>query len=165
MDPGAPDSNHGPPGGARGNDLPPCGLGRRLLVMLYDGVLIVGLLFIAAALALPVTGTRFQAARDPGYTLFLAGVWFAYLGYFWTRHGQTLGMRAWRVRLLAGPGARVSWAASALRFAVALLAILPAGAGYWWALIHPRKACWHDLASGTRLVRMDPRYGPGRLRQ
>jgi uncharacterized RDD family membrane protein YckC len=132
----------------------PCGLGRRLLCVLYDAVILMGLLMIAGALALPVSGER-VAFRDIPYTLFLLAVCFAYLGWCWTRAGQTLGMRAWRVRIVSLDGGNVGWIASAIRFLVGLLSAAAAGLGFLYALIDPDHRCWHDLASGTRLVRLD----------
>jgi len=122
--------------------------------MFYDGVIIVGLLMLAAAAALPVTGGERQAFRDPLYTAYLIAVWFAYLAWCWTRAGQTLGMRAWRVRIQSADGQAVTWRAGLLRFAVSLLSALAFGLGFLWSLRGPRKAAWHDLASGTRLVRV-----------
>jgi uncharacterized RDD family membrane protein YckC len=107
--------------------------------MLYDALIVLGLLIIAGALALPITGDRVQA-----------GVWFTYLGWCWTHGGQTLGLRAWRVRLEADHA--VGWRTSALRFLVSLLSAGCLGLGFWLSLLRSDRACWHDRASGTRLV-------------
>lgn len=123
--------------------------------MFYDGVIIIGLLMLAAAAALPVTGGQRQALRDPVYTVYLVAVWFTYLAWCWTRGGQTLGMRAWRVRICGFDGRPVTWRASLMRFATSLLSALALGVGFVWALRGPDKAAWHDLASGTRLVKVD----------
>lgn len=122
--------------------------------MLYDGIIVIGMLMLAGVLALPVTGGEYQAFRDVGYTLFLFAVWFAYLGLCWTLAGQTLGMRAWRIRITSPGGQAINWRTSLLRFAVSLLGALLLGAGYWMALLNPERLCWHDRASGTRLVRV-----------
>jgi uncharacterized RDD family membrane protein YckC len=142
-----------------GIDRRPCGLPRRGLAMLYDALIVLGLLIIAGALALPVTGDRMQAGRDVPYTLYLVGVWFAYLGWCWTRGGQTLGMRAWRVHLETDRP--VGWRTSALRFLVSLLSAAALGLGFWLSLLRSDRACWHDRASGTRLVHC-PRQRPRR---
>jgi len=134
----------------------PCGLGRRLLIIVYDTLIVLALLMLAAAVALPVTGGAQQAFRDVPYTLYLAAVWFAYLGWCWTRGGQTVGMRAWKVRLRTGRETLPGWHAVGIRFAVSLVSALCLGAGFWLSLFRPDRACWHDRASGTRLVRVDP---------
>jgi hypothetical protein len=41
-----------------------------------------------------------------------------------------------------------------LRFAASWVALLPAGAGYWWVLFDSDRCCWHDRLSGTRVIRV-----------
>ena len=129
----------------------PCGLLRRLLVILYDALGVLALLLVATALALPVTRGQVLALRDPGFTAYLAAVAFMYLALFW-RRGQTLGMRAWRVRIVTLDGKPMSWSRCGARFVVALLSAAAALLGYLWALADPQRRTWHDCASHARLV-------------
>jgi uncharacterized RDD family membrane protein YckC len=131
-----------------------CGVPRRLLAMLYDSLIVIALLFIAALAALPLAGGTQQVMRDPVYTAWILGVWFFYLGWCWTHGGQTVGLRAWRVRLHPIRGGTVGWRACAIRFGVSLLSAAALGAGFWWAWTNDERATWHDLASGTRLRRV-----------
>jgi uncharacterized RDD family membrane protein YckC len=41
-----------------------------------------------------------------------------------------------------------------LRFFLALLGLLLAGAGFWWALVDRDRQFLHDRLAGTRLVRV-----------
>jgi len=129
-----------------------CGLFRLLLVMTYDGVILLGLLLIGAALASPLDSGNQRALRDPVFSFYLAGIWFAYLAVCWRHGGMTLGMRAWRVKLYSAKG-RPDWAQCALRFGVSLLSAASAGLGFAWMLVDREKRTWHDMASNTRLVR------------
>mgnify|MGYP001821753372 CR=1 FL=1 len=131
----------------------PCGPGRQLLVMFYDAVAVVALLLLATAVALLAGSGPVTAGRDPVFTLYLVVVWFAYLGWCWTHGGMTLGMRAWRVVIEREDGSAPGWKHSGLRFSVSLLSALCLGLGFWWPLLSDRRRTWHDLASGTRLVR------------
>ena len=70
----------------------------------------------------------------------------------WTRGGQTLGMRAWRCRLVAADGEPVGWGQTVARFAAALVSWAALGLGFWWALADPERRTWHDRWSGTRIV-------------
>lgn len=137
---------------AAGNGAP-CSLPRRLLAMLYDALVVIGLLLIATALASPFDQGNQQALRDPWFTLYLLGVWYAYLALGWTRGGMTLGMRAWRIRLRSEDGGPVTWKFGLLRFAVSLLSAGSFGLGFLWALFDPKQRAWHDIASKTRLYR------------
>ena len=130
-----------------------CGLARRLLAMVYDALVVIGLLLVATALASPFDQGNQQALRDPWFTLYLLGVWFAYLAVGWIRGGMTVGMRAWRIQLRREDGGPVTWQACLLRFAVSLLAAASFGLGFLWALFDPRQRTWHDIASKTRLYR------------
>lgn len=133
-------------------DFEPCGLGRRLLAMLYDALVLVAILLLATALALLAGSGAVTAGRDPFFTLYLVLVWFLYLALCW-RLGMTVGMRAWRIRIKTSEGGKPGWAACLVRFVVSLLAAAPAGLGFWWSLFDPGRRTWHDIASGTCLVR------------
>lgn len=130
-----------------------CGLPRLALVMLYDALVVVALWFLAGLAALPLTGGGRQVLHDPLLTAWVLLVWFAYLAWCWTHGGQTVGMRAWKVRITGSGGESVSWRSAVVRFGVALVSAACLGAGFWWALADPLSRTWHDRASGTRLVR------------
>ena len=73
---------------------------------------------------------------------------------FWVRGGQTIGMRAWRLKLVSDrvPDGEVSLPQAVGRLAGACLSALPAGLGYLWVLFDRDGRSWHDSLSGTRLV-------------
>jgi uncharacterized RDD family membrane protein YckC len=71
----------------------------------------------------------------------------------WHRGGQTLGMRPWRLFLVDGNGAPAGYRTLWLRYTVATLSLLAAGAGFWWAWIDRDRLTLHDRLSGTRLQR------------
>jgi uncharacterized RDD family membrane protein YckC len=132
--------------------LPPCGILRRLAAMGYDTLLLLAVLFLATAVLLPFTGGHAIASGNPLYAAYLASVIYIYLSWQWTRGGHTLGMRAWRVRLVDEAGATPGWRAATLRFAAALLCWIPAGLGFLSGIARADGRAWHDRLSGTRLV-------------
>ena len=81
----------------------------------------------------------------------------AYATISWRRGGQTLGMRPWRLKLVAADGGVPAWKALWLRYAVGTLSLLAGGLGFWWAWWDRERLAWHDRASGTRLVRLPKR--------
>ena len=130
-----------------------CGLLRRLLVMMYDALVIIVLLMSATGIVMVLQLGNPTAGKDPLYTLYLACVWFLYVAWCWRRGGMTLGMRAWRVRLVTQQGKPISWRQCAARFLGGFVSAVPLGLGYLWSLVDRERLAWHDRLSGTRLVR------------
>lgn len=136
-------------------DHQPCGLLRRLAAALYDAIIVVALLFIATVPVVLVTGGAMEdsLAFRIGLRIYLLAVAFAFFGGFWHFGGQTLGMRSWRVRVVHVDGTRVGWREAAIRFGVAILSWAALGLGFLWSLVDRDCRTWHDVASGTRLIR------------
>jgi uncharacterized RDD family membrane protein YckC len=76
----------------------------------------------------------------------------AYCVVNWTRSGQTLGMRAWRLHAVDAAGKRLTVARAAWRFAWAVVAWTPAALGVLWLYADPERLALHDRLSATRLV-------------
>ena len=133
-------------------DRRPCSLWRRLLIMLYDSAAVVALLMAATALAMLAGFRELNVLHDPLYALYLFATWFGYLGWCWHRGGMTLGMRAWQVRIETSNGCMPGWGRCLARFLLSLLSAAAGGAGFLWSLFDPRKQCWHDRWTDTRLL-------------
>ena len=69
------------------------------------------------------------------------------------RSGQTLGMVAWRIKVL-DPQTRdyPDFKQAVVRFITALPAGLLLGAGYWWMYVDAEKRTWPDRLSNTVVV-------------
>ena len=82
--------------------------------------------------------------------------WIASLmGYYyicWRKQGQTLGMKAWRLRLQQLDGSLVTPKQSLKRSPLALLSLVTLGLGYFYCLIPPKKSCAHDILTQTTVV-------------
>jgi len=134
---------------------------RRLGAIVYDTLLLLAVLFIAGMpLPLIPESIRFEPWVRHGTFVYLLLVSFAFFGWFWTHGGQTLGMRAWRIRITSHAGGPVSWKLAARRFVLALFSWAPAGLGFLWSLLDPDRRAWHDRLSGTRLVLVPRRSLP-----
>ena len=134
-----------------------CSLPRRLVVILYDSLIVAALLFLVTVSWLPFTGGEAITADDPRHFFYrlnlLLTIWL-YLALSWRRGGQTLGAKAWRVQLISEDRAPVGWWQCTIRMIVALAGITALGVGFLWSIRHPNKATWHDLASHTQLLRV-----------
>ncbi len=133
----------------------PCRLWRRLLAMVYDAVVLVAILMAAGAIALVFLDGETMALRDSLYTGYLVAIWFMYLAWCWHKGGQTLGMRAWKICIVDEISGTPGWRACGIRFCVSLLSAAAAGLGFLWSLFEPNARTWHDIASRTRLVKIN----------
>jgi uncharacterized RDD family membrane protein YckC len=132
-------------------------LWRRLAAASYDALVVLALWFIATAVAMPLTHgavTPEHPLAELMYRLYILAVGFLFFGGFWVRNGQTLGMLAWRVKVVpAGSSTKITWRQALVRYLAAYLSWAALGFGFWWSLWDPEKKTWHDRLSGTRLIR------------
>ena len=115
--------------------------------MLYEALLLAAVGFFATWLFFFASGGRDATAGWTRHLLqvFIVAVFAAYFLWCWLRGGQTLAMKAWRVRLV-----EVTPRKAVLRFAYALL-FFPAS--ILWALFDRDGQFLHDRLAGTRLVK------------
>lgn len=154
----------------------PAGILRRIGALVYDSLLLFSVAFVASALLLPLTDGKAIAAGSMLFRAYLLVIAFIFFGWFWTHGGQTLGMRAWRLRLERLDGTRIGWGDALLRYlcglgllvpllvgltlrpeqaarsVVMVLGVLPPMIGFLWILRDAGGLAWHDRASGTRVM-------------
>lgn len=152
------------------------GIMRRVFSMLYEATLLFAVAFIAtwlfqfAAGGAVVTGWQRTALQ-----FYLAAVFAAYFLWCWLRGGQTLAMKAWKIRLVVPGRTRIPartalarlllaavfvgsfCAAFAAAFIhrnpwVAFVTLVFSGIGLGWALFDRDRQFLHDRLAGTRLV-------------
>lgn len=129
-------------------------IGRRWLALLYDFFPMLGLWFVVAAIFVALHRDAVTGGAL-GLLEFVA-LWLvtgAYAVASWRHGGQTLGMRPWRLRVVAADGGHARMPALLARYAIGTLSLLLAGAGFWWAWLDRDRLTWHDRASGTRMRR------------
>ena len=114
---------------------PAAGLLRRLAALVYDGLLLLAILFVGTLAILPLTGGEGITPAAPGlgaylaYRAYLALLALGYFGLAWTRGGQTLGMMAWKIRLGTADDNAPGWPAAIRRFAFGLALAVAAESG------------------------------------
>jgi uncharacterized RDD family membrane protein YckC len=120
--------------------------------MIYDVLLLIAVLFIAAFVFIYVTDYPHHQNLRPLLQAFLLGIIATYFCWFWCKSGQTLAMKTWRIKLLNREGVLLSAVQSLQRFALALIGIAFGGLSIWWALFDRDKQFLHDRLLGTRLI-------------
>jgi uncharacterized RDD family membrane protein YckC len=115
----------------------------------YEALLLFAVAFFAAWIFYFASGgadtTRAGAARF-ALQLLIGLIFAAYFLWSWLRGGQTLAMKAWRIRLVG-----VTPRKALLRFALACV-LVPTGISIVWALFDADRQFLHDRLAGTALV-------------
>lgn len=165
------------------------GLFRRLASGFYDALIVFAIWLLVTFIAvIPLThGHTFESlyTQHPGikalYQIVLLALGYVFFGFFWTRGGQTLGMRTWQLRVVRADGAALGWYAALLRYIALLIpwlllllsaelfmvprqtqnapvaqfvgaiVLLAALAGFLWPAFDPQHLGWQDRLSRTRL--------------
>ena len=128
------------------------GLPRRLASMLYEAVLLFAVGFFAAWVFYFASGGVDATAGATRHLLqvFIALVFAAYFLWCWLRGGQTLAMKAWRIRVVD-----VTPPKALFRFLIALIGV-PTAISIVWALFDRDRQFLHDRLAGTRLTDANP---------
>ena len=133
----------------------PASLFKRLVVIGYDGLLLIAILFISTALTLPLNDGMAITNQHPLFP-FLVIYWFIisfiFYGWFWTHGGQTLGMKTWNLQLISTDNKKITWKQAFVRFCCAILSTIFFGLGFLWSLFNEKKSTLHDIFSNTILI-------------
>ncbi|MDH3559391.1 MAG: RDD family protein [Gammaproteobacteria bacterium] len=129
------------------------GLLRRLAAMFYDTLLLFSVLLFATVVALLVTRGTLDY-HNPFFRTYLFLICFLFYAWFWRHGGQTLGMRAWRLRVQRFDGNPITLWQALLRFLAAIPAWAVLGLGYLWILVDKDKLALHDRFSESVIVRL-----------
>lgn len=130
--------------------------------MVYDTLLLLGVAFaygaIITALRAWIMGTdEVDYVELPLITHILNWgiLWLLLAGYYvlcWSKRGQTLGMKSWRLRVEDEQGRHPTTAQCWLRCLLAPVSAAVVGLGYIWCWFDKRHGCWHDRWTNTRVV-------------
>lgn len=150
---------------------------RRLCIMAYESLLLIGVL-VAAALPFGIlTGTRHALDNRHALQLFLFVVMGCYFTWFWAK-GQTLAMKTWHVQLKQVNGQNLTAKVALLRYLLSWILIIPPAFIAWQSQLDPKsttllfvgwiltwvataylrkdKQSLHDIMCGTRLFYEKP---------
>jgi uncharacterized RDD family membrane protein YckC len=130
-------------------------LWKRLAASLYDLLPLIALLMLGTALLLPLTGGQGMPRSGAGHYAYQAYVFSLTAIYYiwsWHRGGQTIGMRAWRLRVQTESGTRPGFKTACLRFGASLVSVAAVGLGLLWALADPKRRMWHDRWTRTEVI-------------
>ena len=137
----------------------PAPLRLRVAAAIYDLFPLIGLWMLGTSAVLLAVHGEIDVAHSPllyrnALRSVLLGLTAAYFVISWSRGGQTIGMRAWRLRVVGADGQSLPWPRALLRFGVALVALAALGLGFVWCLLDRDRRGWHDLVARSQVVRL-----------
>ena len=133
------------------------GLRRRLASLLYEVLLLLGVLGLTFMVPLLIIGVVWNVT-PPGWLewLYIYIVLAGYFLWYWRRGGQTLAMQTWRLKLVdVDTGLEISRGKGLARYTLAWFSVLSL-LGLLWALVDRDRQFLHDRLVGSRIVLMPP---------
>jgi uncharacterized RDD family membrane protein YckC len=143
------------------------GLGKRIVSIIYDFLILFFIIIVSTFIIQQIiiqlelaTLEQIQISKDETIsmipadsfvTLILKNLWvaisFFYFGHYWTKCGQTLGMKVWKIKAVTDNGGLMSWGNAFKRYVFALL-----GLGFLWMIIDKENLPLQDRLSMTKLI-------------
>ncbi|ARP95814.1 RDD family protein [Bordetella genomosp. 13] len=154
---------------------------RRFACMMYEGVLLFGVVFLATYLMDTLTQSRHGLALRPERQAWLFLVIGVYFVLCWRRGGQTLPMKTWHIRLVDRDGKPPTLFRLVLRYvliwplmlaaialiwlgssitgwpSVDMLVVVAPFVSFLWTWVDADQQFLHDRLAGTRLRNAPPK--------
>ena len=128
---------------------------RRLLALFYDLLLIAGILLSFTLLIVIINGSAISSFLGSNLMLLsyflISFIFYIYFWYF--NEGQTLGMQAWKIKLVADDDQAISIQSMLIRLVLGLLFGSIAGLNFFVILFRSDKRSLNDIYSKTKIVR------------
>ncbi|MDY0136043.1 MAG: RDD family protein [Thiomicrospira sp.] len=129
-----------------------------VFALIYDLLLLLAVWFVAAIPFVIWQGEGFHTRPLAllSFQLYLLGVTYLYLSYFWLQTGQTPGLRTWHLRLQRTDDYLLTRQDATRRFAFSLLSVATLGLGWLWMLRGNKNQTLHDKLADTYIVATHP---------
>jgi len=92
---------------------------RRLAAFVYDTFLLIAVFFVVTSIAMAFN--KGQAITNPFFYLVLYAVGFMFFAWFWRKTGQTLGMQAWRIKVISETSDNLTYKQCFVRYTTATI--------------------------------------------
>ena len=131
----------------------PAPLGRQLLSLLYEALLLLGVWLSLVLFPQAIAATVLESAM-PGWMIWLHSIalFGGLYAWLWTSGRQTLAMKTWKLRLVTDEGRALALEHAMMRFIWAWPSYGLAGIGIVWAMFDPERKLLHDRLAKTRLM-------------
>lgn len=121
---------------------------RRVASMIYEAMLLFGVVFIAGYLFDTLTQSKHALYLRHERQLWLFVVLGAYFVYFWTHGGQTLAMKTWHIKVIKSSGEPLDFITAIIRYPLALLFTMT-GIAFFYSFFDKNGQFPHDRLLNT----------------
>ena len=122
---------------------------RLFAACVYELLLLLALWMLCTWVFVGLFGDATSHYKRTFLQLFLWLVTGAYFVWCWTKTGQTLATKTWKIKLVNQKNINLNKRQATIRYALASLSILAYGLGFIWALVDKDRLFLHD-----RLLKM-----------
>ena len=142
----------------------PAPVWRQFAAMIYDSFLILAIMFLVGFINLGIQMQIYgseelkamtesgQSVGGPVFYIVLFMSIFSFFAFFWSKRGQTLGMQAWKIRILSKEGNHITLQQCLIRWLVAIPSLLLCGLGTFWSLWDRHGYSWQDHLSNSQTI-------------
>tara|TARA_X000000368_G_scaffold118750_1_gene92872 strand:- start:2879 stop:3298 length:420 start_codon:yes stop_codon:yes gene_type:complete len=130
------------------------GFFKRVFSLIYDSLAITGIILSLSLLLVLLNGGYAEENSISGLIQFLIIILSGpcFYTYFWIENeGQTLGMQAWKIKLISQKK-DLSTVVCLLRCFVSVISFLIFGIGYFLILFHKENRSIADLITDTQII-------------
>lgn len=130
---------------------------RRLAALVYESMLLFGVVFIAGYFFDTLTQSKHALMlrhERQAWLFFVLGLYFVWC---WRHGGQTLAMKTWHIRLIREDGDRITLVQAILRYVLCYFFTL-SGIAFIYSFFDKNGQFPHDRLLGTVLVSTQPNH-------
>ncbi|MFI4937706.1 MAG: RDD family protein [Candidatus Berkiellales bacterium] len=125
---------------------------KRCAAFIYDSFIVVTFLLLMTAFALMLNQGHSLLPYRIYFLIYLFLTTGLFLSWIWHTRGQTIGMLAWKIKVLDPDQQKLSWSRAFYRYCTAFITLSCGGIGLLWCLIDKDKQSLYDRIAGTRLI-------------
>src|SRR6185295_501736 len=126
----------------------------RLMSLVYEAMLLFGILFVCSYVFLSVAREALSGWHRVLFQFYLLCVCGAYFVFCWARTGQTLALKTWRMRVTREDGQPLTITRALWGYLLCIPGIR-SGTSLLWAVFYKERQFLHDRLAHTRIVRTD----------
>ena len=127
---------------------------KHLAAFVYDLFPVIGILIVTSGITLIFRGGEGVKAYTVWFQALIICEIALYYIYFWKIGGQTIGMKAWKIKIQSNDSSlfQITWQQAFMRFLIGLVSTALLGLGLFWKLTSKNNSSWMDKVSSSHTI-------------